>query len=138
MLEQRKHFALDRAQAEPQSAPMPDPATSSLRLKTMKELALALLREVDSLKGEEPYEGRTQVNFADAVRRFETDLIRWALMHTGGHQRRAARLLDIKVTTLNAKIKRYGIRPHALPASGGNVVDFAAEARQGVQQFHKP
>jgi DNA-binding NtrC family response regulator len=60
------------------------------------------------------------------VRRFETDLIRWALMRTGGHQRRAARMLNLKVTTLNAKIKRYRIQPHA-PASATNVVDLYPE-----------
>jgi DNA-binding NtrC family response regulator len=134
MLEQRNHYALDRSQAEAAVA-TPDPASSSLKLKTLKELTLALLREVESIKSEETFEGRPNVNFAEAVRRFETDLIRWALMHTGGHQRRAARLLNIKVTTLNAKIKRYGIRPHALPAAagGGNVVEFNQEARQGGQ-----
>jgi DNA-binding NtrC family response regulator len=132
MLEQRKHYALDHSQAET-TVMTPDPASSSLKLKTLKELTLALLREVESFKGEETYEGRPNVNFAEAVRRFETDLIRWALMHTGGHQRRAARLLNIKVTTLNAKIKRYGIRPHALPAASGNVVDFNPEARQNTR-----
>ncbi|HZI17631.1 MAG TPA: helix-turn-helix domain-containing protein [Pyrinomonadaceae bacterium] len=133
MLEQRKHYAPERAQAEPPSPPAPDPSSSALKLKTMKELALALLREVESIKGEESYRGRARVNFAEAVREFETDLIRWALMHTGGHQRRAARLLDIKVTTLNAKIKRYGIRPQTLPHSGANVVDFKPESRQDNQ-----
>ena len=45
------------------------------------------------------------------VQRFETEIIRDALKKTGGHQRRAARLLGVKVSTLNAKIKRYKIRP---------------------------
>ena len=126
MLEQRKHYEVE-AQAEEAA---PDPAASTLKIKTLKELTLALLREVESLKGQESFEGRAQINFADEVRRFETELIRWALMHTGGHQRRAARMLNIKVTTLNAKIKRYGIRPHALPAS--NVVDFNPEAQRGA------
>jgi len=31
------------------------------------------------------------------------------LSQTHGHQRRAARLLGVKATTLNAKIKRYKI-----------------------------
>jgi transcriptional regulator with GAF, ATPase, and Fis domain len=44
------------------------------------------------------------------VRRFEAELIRQALMRTGGKQRQAARLLGEKKTTLNAKILRYGIR----------------------------
>lgn len=101
----------------------PVATASSLRLKTLKELTLALLREVESLKGAdaEP-DGEANLNFAEAVRRFEIDLIRWALAQTGGHQRRAARLLDIKVTTLNAKIKRFGIEPHAVPVA--NVVDL--------------
>jgi len=106
-----------------------DQATSALKLKTLKELTLALLKEVDSLKeAQAPEGGKTNVNFSEEVRRFETELIRWALLRTGGHQRGAARLLNIKVTTLNAKIKRYGIRPAALPA--GNVVDFHSENRQ--------
>ncbi|HEV3470852.1 MAG TPA: helix-turn-helix domain-containing protein [Pyrinomonadaceae bacterium] len=124
MLEQRKHYAHEGAREE-----AAEPAASSLKVKTLKELTLALLREVESLKGHEKFEGRSNIDFADEVRRFETDLIRWALMHTGGHQRRAARMLNIKVTTLNAKIKRYGIRPHALPAS--NVVDFNPDAQRG-------
>ena len=45
----------------------------------------------------------------DYLRRFETELIRSALIQTGGRQRQAARLLGTKVTTLNTKIKRYKI-----------------------------
>ena len=101
---------------------------AAVRLKTLRELALALLQEVDSIKGSGSLEAKPSVDFSEEVRRFETDLIRWALLRTGGHQRRAARLLNIKVTTLNAKIKRYGIRPASLPA--GNVVDFHPENRQ--------
>jgi transcriptional regulator with GAF, ATPase, and Fis domain len=43
------------------------------------------------------------------VRQFEVSLIRTALGRTSGSQTRAARLLGLKPTTLNAKIKRYGI-----------------------------
>ena len=49
------------------------------------------------------------INFYDQVRRFEIDLIRRALEQTGGHQSRAARLLGMNATTLNSKIKTYGI-----------------------------
>jgi DNA-binding NtrC family response regulator len=119
MLEQRKSYAYETAEAAPEQA-------TSVKLKTLKELTLALLQEVESLKGSASYEGRPTVDFADEVRRFETDLIRWALLHTGGHQRRAARMLNLKVTTLNAKIKRYGIHPHALHS---NVVDLYPEGQ---------
>jgi DNA-binding NtrC family response regulator len=120
MLEQ-KHYAFETAgggEAAPEQS-------ASIKLKTMRELTLALLQEVESLKGNGTFDGKPTVDFAEEVRRFETDLIRWALMHTGGHQRRAARMLKLKVTTLNAKIKRYGIRPHALHT--GNVVDLYPE-----------
>jgi DNA-binding protein Fis len=36
-----------------------------------------------------------------------------AAERTRGNQRRAAKLLDVKVTTLNCKIKRYGIEVSA-------------------------
>ncbi len=125
MLEQRKHYAYEHSADAPEQAP-------SVKLKTLKELTLALLQEVESLKGSASYEGRPSVDFADEVRRFETDLIRWALLHTGGHQRRAARMLNLKVTTLNAKIKRYRISPHAQPAT--NVVGLYRETQEGSER----
>ncbi|MDT5156952.1 MAG: Bacterial regulatory protein Fis family [Acidobacteriota bacterium] len=118
MLEQ-KHYAFKSAEA----APEPEQA-ASIKVRTLRELTLALLQEVESLKGNGSFESRPSIEFAEEVRRFETDLIRWALIRTGGHQRRAARMLNLKVTTLNAKIKRYGIRPHAV-----NVVDLYPEAQ---------
>ena len=129
MFENAKQYAPQYAlQSEANNVAAQDQATSALKINTLKELALALLKEVESLKEAQPPEGgRANVNFSEEVRRFETELIRWALLRTGGYQRRAARLLNIKVTTLNAKIKRYGIRPASLPAS--NVVDFSAENR---------
>jgi DNA-binding NtrC family response regulator len=49
------------------------------------------------------------IDFYDEVQRFETGLIRLALDQTRGHQAKAARLLHIKPTTLNSKIKLYEI-----------------------------
>jgi DNA-binding NtrC family response regulator len=43
------------------------------------------------------------------MKQFEISLIKLALAQTGGHQARAAKLLNIKPTTLNTKIKQYGI-----------------------------
>ena len=132
MLEQ-KHYSFNKPaeQQQPQAASAPDQA-ASVRLKTLREMTLALLQEIESIKGHGSFEARPTVDFADEVRRFETDLIRWALMRTGGHQRRAARMLNLKVTTLNAKIKRYRIQPHAQPA--GNVVDLYREAQEGAER----
>jgi transcriptional regulator with GAF, ATPase, and Fis domain len=82
---------------------------STSRLEALKVLALALLSEIDALGQIASYGPQRSINLSDEVRRFETDLIRGALMQTGGRQRRAARLLGMKVPTLHAKMKRYQI-----------------------------
>lgn len=79
------------------------------QVEVLKDLALALLREVETLRRADPPDVKRGINFYDEIRRFEVDLIRRALARTGGHQTRAARLLGIKLTTLNHKIKRYHI-----------------------------
>ncbi|HEX8144883.1 MAG TPA: helix-turn-helix domain-containing protein [Pyrinomonadaceae bacterium] len=84
------------------------PATMS-RLEALKVLAHALMNEIEAL-GQIQAQGPVRaINLSEEVRRFETDLIRGALMQTGGRQRRAARLLGMKVPTLHAKMKRYQI-----------------------------
>jgi DNA-binding NtrC family response regulator len=50
------------------------------------------------------------VGFNEAVSRYERQLIKSALRRTGGVQKRAAEMLDLKPTTLNEKIKRLGIK----------------------------
>ena len=84
-------------------------ATIDSRLDALKEVALTLLGAVDSLRSAQPTRDHN-IRLQDEVQRFETDLIRTALEKTGGNQARAARLLGVKHTTLNAKIKRYRIR----------------------------
>lgn len=78
------------------------------RLSSLRNVAVELLNAVESLKTTSG-NGNHQLKLHDEVRRFETDLIRTALVRTGGNQSRAAQLLGVKHTTLNAKIKRYGI-----------------------------
>jgi transcriptional regulator with GAF, ATPase, and Fis domain len=79
------------------------------RLNTLRETALQLLDEVESLAISRPVDIKRGARFSDEVRQFEVSLIRTALGRTSGSQTRAARLLGLKPTTLNAKIKRYGI-----------------------------
>ena len=81
------------------------------RLNTLREVALTLLREVESLRVSQSDNGQRRVKLHDEVQRFEVDLIRSALGRTGGNQTRAAQLLGVKITTLNTKIKRYKIEP---------------------------
>ena len=84
-------------------------SSSIHNLDSLREVALMLLREVESLASlEEPRNGQP-LGLQEEVQRYESELIRNALQRTGGNQRRAAKLLRVKVTTLNCKIKRFGI-----------------------------
>ena len=84
-------------------------SSSIHNLDSLREVALMLLREVESLASrEEPRNGKP-LGLQEEVQRYESELIRSALQRTGGNQRRAAKLLRVKVTTLNCKIKRLGI-----------------------------
>ena len=86
------------------------------RLEALKVLSQLLMQEVDALKSnnkpreivaEEIRDGKIDLEIE--VQKYEMELIRSALVNTGGRQRKAARLLNVKTSTLNAKIKRYGI-----------------------------
>ena len=85
------------------------PSNVDARLNTLRETVLQLLDEVESLAISRPVDIKRGARFSDEVRQFEVSLIRTALGRTSGSQTRAARLLGLKPTTLNAKIKRYGI-----------------------------
>lgn len=59
---------------------------------------------------------KQSIDFYDTVSHFEIALIKHALQRTAGSQARAAKLLGLKPTTLNAKIKAYNLdwkRPEA-------------------------
>lgn len=49
------------------------------------------------------------INLYEEVRQYEIQLIGWALQQAHGKQVTAARLLGIRATTLNNKIKQYDI-----------------------------
>ena len=80
------------------------------RISYLKILAMSLLREIAAVEQTGESRGTDSIDLQAEVRRFESELIRSALLLTGGRQRLAARLLSTKVTTLNTKIKRYDIR----------------------------
>ena len=89
------------------------------RVQRLLDLATSLARETESLARDRAFteeSNRLQglnlaegIDFYKEVERFESGLIRLALDQTRGHQARAASLLHIKPTTLNSKIKLYGI-----------------------------
>ena len=89
------------------------------RIQRVVDLADALLSEAETLARDKsfteeatrlkPLDIVSGINFYDEVQRFETHLIKMALAETGGNQAKAARLLGIKATTLNSKIKLFKI-----------------------------
>lgn len=79
------------------------------KLDVLKDIAFALIEEVESLEYVRHINLRRGIFLHEEVRRFEVHLIQSALERTGGHQTRAAQLLGISLTTLNNKLKRHHI-----------------------------
>jgi transcriptional regulator with GAF, ATPase, and Fis domain len=79
-----------------------------LKIEGLSSIAAALLEAVTAA-APAAIDLKCGIDFYDAVERFEVSLIRRALDRTGGNQTRAASLLNLKMTTLNSKIKRYDI-----------------------------
>ena len=89
------------------------------RIQRVVDLADALLSEAETLARDKAFtEEATRlkpldivggISFYDEVQRFETHLIKMALAETANNQAKAARLLGIKATTLNSKIKLFKI-----------------------------
>jgi DNA-binding protein Fis len=89
------------------------------RIQRVVDLADALLNEAETLARDKAFTDEANklrpldivsgIDFYDEVQRFETHLIKMALSETSGNQARAARLLGIKATTLNSKIKLFNI-----------------------------
>jgi DNA-binding NtrC family response regulator len=78
------------------------------RIPTLRRIAVQLQQEIESMALGLNSKGSS---FTEKVSAFERSLICAALSKTAGNQARAAKVLGIKVTTLNAKIKRYQIVP---------------------------
>jgi DNA-binding NtrC family response regulator len=104
-------LSFDRNYIRPEM-PIPTNKTHAVagnKLEALKLLADLILAEVETLERARNLSDGDDINLAREVERFESDIIRCALVRTGGRQRKAARLLNIKPTTLHAKLKRYGI-----------------------------
>jgi len=96
------------------------------RIETLAALATALMAEVDRLRAEvSPRQEHQQnhkldtddrqgslndesIDFYREIELYEIELIKRALQRVSGCQRRAAELLGLNPTTLNAKIKHFG------------------------------
>jgi Fis family transcriptional regulator len=89
------------------------------RIQRLVKMALSLLSEAQTLACDKAFTDESirlraldpaqGIDLYSEVERFETGLIKLALEHTGGNQAKAAKLLHLKPTTLNSKIKQYSI-----------------------------
>ena len=90
------------------------------RLRRLVDLAAALMMETQTLERDKAFADESAqlqsfdlgkgIDFYNEVQRFETALIKLALEQAEGNQARAARLLGLRATTLNSKIKLFDIQ----------------------------
>ena len=117
----------------------PENSALNLKVKFLRELALSLLEELRGLDERPRVRVERGINLYDEVSRFEIELIRCALHHTGGHQVKAARLLGLKTTTLNNKIKQYKIPISKADDAGhalrGTTAAGKSKARRGAHKL---
>lgn len=90
------------------------------RVQQLSLLAKELATEIEILQAELSRQRRQPkqidfekdgIDFYEEVERYEIELIRSALKQCNGNQSQAAKLLQLKSTTLNSKLKHYGINP---------------------------
>jgi transcriptional regulator with GAF, ATPase, and Fis domain len=97
-------------------------------IEALKDGALALLRAAELIETSVSRDTGARINFYDEVRRFEIDLLLFALKQMDGNQAKAARFLSLKKTTLNHKVKQYKIDSASQSfdnATGENVQEFS-------------
>lgn len=79
-------------------------------LDNLRRTVRNLLHQVDSMACGVQIDADKGVDFYQAVERFEAELIRSALDLSGGRQNQAARLLKLRNSTLNSKMKQLKLR----------------------------
>ena len=88
-------------------------SSKAQQLNALKSLASEILKRIESIENIENnichLVNEDGLHLDEILERFEKDLICIALIRTEGVQIKAARLLGVKLTTLNTKIKRFKI-----------------------------
>lgn len=116
-LDNQQHYRETNSEIQGNSEGQPLPSN---KIEALEKLTNTLLEEIEMLKDMQKLQvlndGR-RLSLPEEVRRYEIEIIRRTLLRTGGHQARAAHLLGVNPTTLNAKLKRYRIVPKMLFAN---------------------
>jgi DNA-binding NtrC family response regulator len=84
-----------------------DATLLNTKLANISSLVSSLNAAVEDLETLDLTRMDEQFDFYNEVERFEIKLIKSALRITGGSQIKAAKLLKLNATTLNAKIKNF-------------------------------
>jgi transcriptional regulator with GAF, ATPase, and Fis domain len=84
------------------------------QLETLKYLSKLLVQEIIFLEQrqaslEKKIKSEKPICLLTELQRFESNMIRCALIRSMGNQTNAAKLLGLKINTLSYKIKRYKI-----------------------------
>ena len=79
------------------------------RMGIVKQLLSKLQEELATVNETEQVKFGENFNLYEQIKNIEIDMIRHALFLTHNNQRVAAQMLGINYTTLNSKVKRYGI-----------------------------
>ena len=79
------------------------------RMSIVKQLLSKLQAELETVNETEQIKFGEDFSLYEQIKSFEIDMIRHALYLTNNNQRVAAQMLGINYTTLNSKVKRYGI-----------------------------
>ncbi len=95
-------------------------ATERKGVQRLIALSQTMMCEAERLAGQAAFNAESHrldeinlsegIDFFQEIKRFEVNLIKLALAYTGGHQAKAAKLLNLKPTTLNSKLKLHGIQ----------------------------
>ena len=98
------------------------------KIRTLRQLVMQLHHQLASLDQVPTPTVEQGLDFYTEVSRFEIELIRRALKAANGHQGKAAQLLNLNSTTLNAMIRRYYI--HVEPSALSKTVDMKSRLRR--------
>lgn len=100
----KDHISSNRSYQKPRNRAFRAKVAELVRQTTALGLAIQALQFI------ELPELNDEIDFYEEVRRFEIALIERALWRSSGSQTEAARLLQLKLTTLNSKLKTYDIQ----------------------------
>lgn len=106
---------LNNEEKEPSTRALATQALLGLRVDHLRDQLIGLLSELEAINRLEALQVDRGIDLKSQVRKFEIGLIESALSIAGGSQVKAAGLLNVKLTTLNSKIKLYRISCRKVP-----------------------